>query len=212
LASVLSREQMAERIARDLPAGAYVNLGIGIPTLVANYIAPEREVILHSENGILGMGPEPPPERRNPNLINAGKQYVTMLPGGAFFHQADSFAMTRGRHVDVAVLGGLQVSCSGDLANWKVQGAKVGSIGGAMDIATGAKQVFVVMSHVTREGAPKLVSSLTYAVTALRCVSRVYTDMAVIDVTAEGFEVRELVEGFTREDLERATDAPLRWR
>ncbi len=202
----LTREQMAQRIARDLPDGTYVNLGIGIPTMVANYIAAEREVILHSENGILGMGPAPAPDRQNPNLINAGKQFVTMLPGGSFFHQADSFSMTRGRHVDYAVLGGLQVSADGDLANWKVLGAQVGSIGGAMDIASGAKHVYVVMTHVTKDGQPKIVNHLSYALTASHCVSRIYTDIAVIDVTPRGLSLRETAPGFTPADVQALTE------
>ena len=205
----LTREQIARRIAQDLPDGAYVNLGIGIPTLCGNYIPADREVILHSENGVVGYGPKPAPGKEDPNLINAGKEFVTLLPGGSFSHQADSFSMTRGRHVDFAVLGGMQVSARGDLANWKVPGATLGAIGGAMDIAAGAKQVFVAMTHVTNKGEPKIVNTLTYPVTALKCVTRIYTDIAVIDVTREGLVLREVALGFTAEDVQARTEPKL---
>ena len=205
----LTREQIARRIAQDLPDGAYVNLGIGIPTLCGNYIPADREVILHSENGVIGYGPKPAPGKEDPNLINAGKEFVTLLPGGSFSHQADSFSMTRGRHVDFAVLGGMQVSARGDLANWKVPGATLGAIGGAMDIAAGAKQVFVAMTHVTNKGEPKIVNTLTYPVTALKCVTRIYTDIAVIDVTREGLVLREVAPGFTAEDVQARTEPKL---
>ena len=205
----LTREQIARRIAQDLPDGAYVNLGIGIPTLCGNYIPVDREVILHSENGVIGYGPKPAPGKEDPNLINAGKEFVTLLPGGSFSHQADSFSMTRGRHVDFAVLGGMQVSARGDLANWKVPGATLGAIGGAMDIAAGAKQVFVAMTHVTNKGEPKIVNTLTYPVTALKCVTRIYTDIAVIDVTREGLVLREVAPGFTAEDVQVRTEPKL---
>ena len=205
----LTREQIARRVAQDLPDGAYVNLGIGIPTLCGNYIPADREVILHSENGVIGYGPKPAPGKEDPNLINAGKEFVTLLPGGSFSHQADSFSMTRGRHVDFAVLGGMQVSARGDLANWKVPGATLGAIGGAMDIAAGAKQVFVAMTHVTNKGEPKIVNTLTYPVTALKCVTRIYTDIAVIDVTREGLVLREVAPGFTAEDVQARTEPKL---
>ena len=205
----LTHEQIARRIAQDLPDGAYVNLGIGIPTLCGNYIPADREVILHSENGVIGYGPKPAPGKEDPNLINAGKEFVTLLPGGSFSHQADSFSMTRGRHVDFAVLGGMQVSARGDLANWKVPGATLGAIGGAMDIAAGAKQVFVAMTHVTNKGEPKIVNTLTYPVTALKCVTRIYTDIAVIDVTREGLVLREVAPGFTAEDVQARTEPKL---
>ena len=205
----LTREQIARRIAQDFPDGAIVNLGIGIPTLAANYIPEGREIVFHSENGLLGFGPAPEKGKEDPNLVNAGKEYVTMLPGGSFFHQADSFSMTRGRHVDVAVLGGMQVTPRGDLANWKIQGAQLGSIGGAMDIALGAKQVFVAMTHVTSKGEPKIVNELSYPVTALKCVTRIYTDLAVIDVTAQGLELMELAPGYSVVDVQAATEPRL---
>ncbi len=183
----LNREQMAARVARDIPEGAYVNLGIGMPTLVANHLPQGREVILHSENGVLGMGPAPAPGEEDPDLINAGKQPVTLLPGGCFFHHADSFAMMRGGHVDICVMGAFQVSATGDLANWH-SGAPdaIPAVGGAMDLAIGAKQVFVMMEHLTKDGKSKLVKQCTYPLTGIACVSRVYTDLAVIDITARG--------------------------
>ena len=205
----LTREQIARRIAQDLPDGAYVNLGIGIPTLCGNYLPPDREVILHSENGVVGYGPKPAPGEEDKNLINAGKEYITLLPGGSFSHQADSFSMTRGRHVDIAVLGGMQVSQRGDLANWKVPGTPMGAIGGAMDIASGAKQVFVAMTHVTARGEPKIVAQLSYPVTALKCVTRIYTDIAVIEVTREGLVLREVARGFSAEDVQAKTEPRL---
>lgn len=201
----LTREQIAKRIAQDLPDGCYVNLGIGIPTLCGNYIPKDREVILHSENGVLGGGPKPAPGHEDPNLINAGKEFITLLPGGSFSHQADSFSMTRGRHVDFAVLGGMQVSARGDLANWKVPGAPMGAIGGAMDIASGAKQVFVAMTHTTNKGEAKIVDQLTYPVTALKCVTRIFTDIAVIDVTPRGLVLLEVAPGFSAEDVQAMT-------
>lgn len=204
----LTREQIARRIAQDLPDGAYVNLGIGIPTLCGNYLPPDREVILHSENGVVGYGPKPAPGQEDKNLINAGKEYITLLPGGSFSHQADSFSMTRGRHVDIAVLGGMQVSQRGDLANWKVPGTPMGAIGGAMDIASGAKQVFVAMTHTAR-GEPKIVAQLSYPVTALKCVTRIYTDIAVIEVTREGLVLKEVAPGFTAEDVQAKTEPRL---
>ncbi len=207
---LLTREQIAQRIARDLPDGAVVNVGIGIPTLVPNYVIAGREVIFHSENGVLGVGPAPPKGKEDPNLINAGKQFITLLPGGSFFHHADSFSMTRGKHVDVAVLGGMQVAVNGDLANWKVKGAKLGSIGGAMDIATGAKQILVAMTHATSKGEPKIVNTLSYPVTALHCVTRVYTDIAVIEVTPEGLVLREIAPGHTVADVQALTEPKLK--
>ena len=205
----LTREQIAQRIALDLPDGCYVNLGIGIPTLCGNYIPQDREVILHSENGVVGYGPKPAPGKEDANLINAGKEYVTLLPGGSFSHQADSFSMTRGHHVDIAVLGGMQVSARGDLANWKVPGTPMGAIGGAMDIASGAKQVFVAMTHVTAKGEPKIVAQLSYPVTALKCVTRIYTDIAVIDVTRDGLVLNEVAPGFSAEDVQAKTEPQL---
>lgn len=206
--SPLTREQIAKRIAQDFADGAIVNLGIGMPTLAANYIPAGREILFHSENGLLGFGPAPEKGQEDPNLVNAGKEFVTMLPGGSFFHQADSFSMTRGKHVDVAVLGGMQVTPRGDLANWKVKGAPLGSIGGAMDIARGAKQVFVAMTH-TNKGKPKIVNTLSYPVTALNCVTRIYTDLAVIDVTPQGLALREVAPGYSASDVQALTEPKL---
>jgi 3-oxoacid CoA-transferase subunit B len=205
----LTREQIARRIALDLADGATVNLGIGIPTLASNYIPAGREIVFHSENGVLGIGPAPEQGKEDTHLVNAGRGYITMLPGGSFSHQADSFSMTRGRHIDVAVLGGMQVSAQGDLANWKVKGAKLGSIGGAMDIACGAKQVFVAMTHVTTDGQPKIVSQLSYPVTALRCVTRIFTDIAVMDVTQDGLALREVAPGYSAADVQALTEPHL---
>jgi 3-oxoadipate CoA-transferase beta subunit len=206
----LNREQMAARVARDIPEGAYVNLGIGMPTLVANHLPREREVILHSENGVLGMGPAPAPGEEDPDLINAGKQPVTLLAGGCFFHHADSFAMMRGGHVDICVMGAFQVSAAGDLANWH-SGAPdaIPAVGGAMDLAIGAKQVFVMMEHLTKDGKSKLVKQCTYPLTGIACVSRVYTDLAVIDITPDGLRVVEAVDGLEMDELQRLTGLPL---
>ena len=206
----LNRDQMAARIARDIPEGAYVNLGIGMPTLVANHLPAEREVILHSENGVLGMGPAPAPGEEDPDLINAGKQPVTLLKGGCYFHHADSFGMMRGGHVDICVMGAFQVSATGDLANWH-SGAPdaIPAVGGAMDLAIGAKQVFVMMEHLTKNGESKLVKHCTYPLTGIGCVSRVYTDLAVIDITPQGLRVVDVVDGLEIPELERITGLPL---
>ncbi|TFW20092.1 CoA transferase subunit B [Duganella callida] len=205
-----SREQMAARVAQDIPEGAYVNLGIGLPTKVANYLPADREVFLHSENGLLGMGPAPAPGEEDEDLINAGKQPVTLLTGGAFFHHADSFAMMRGGHLDVCVLGAFQVSSAGDLANWHTGAPDaIPAVGGAMDLALGAKQVFVMMEHQTKTGESKIVEACTYPLTAMACVSRIYTDMAVLDVTRDGLAVREMAPGLTFDELQAATAAPL---
>lgn len=209
-ASRYTREQMAERVARDIPEGAYVNLGIGLPTRVANYLPPEREVFLHSENGVLGMGPAPAPGEEDPDLINAGKQPVTLLAGGAYFHHADSFAMMRGGHLDICVLGAFQVSENGDLANWHTGAPDaIPAVGGAMDLAIGAKQVFVMMEHQTKSGESKIVGQCSYPLTGVKCVSRIYTDLAVLDVTPEGLRVREMAPGLTFKELQAATGAPL---
>lgn len=208
-----TRDQMAARVARDIPAGAYVNLGIGLPTMVANHIPADREVFLHSENGILGMGPAPRPGEEDWDLVNAGKQPVTLLTGGAYFHHADSFAMMRGGHLDICVLGAFQVSAAGDLANWSTGApGAIPAVGGAMDLAIGARQVFVMMEHCTKSGESKLVRQCSYPLTGLACVRRVYTDLAVIVVTPEGFEALEWVDGLSFEELCRRTDAPLRRR
>jgi 3-oxoadipate CoA-transferase, beta subunit len=206
----LTREQLAARVARDIPEGAYVNLGIGLPTLVANHLPRDREIFLHSENGILGMGPAPAPGEEDPDLINAGKQPVTLLPGGSFFHHADSFAMMRGGHLDICVLGAFEVSASGDLANWHTGAAEaIPAVGGAMDLAIGAKQVFVMMEHLTRAGESKIVERCRYPLTAVACVDRIYTDLAVIDVSPLGLRVREMVEGLPFAELQRVTRAEL---
>ncbi len=206
----LNRNQLAARIARDIPEGAYVNLGIGAPTLIANYLPPEREIFLQSENGILGMGPAPPKGEEDPDLINAGKQPVTLLTGGCFFHHGDSFAMMRGGHLDICVMGAFQVSGEGDLANWSTgELDAVPAVGGAMDLAIGAKRVFVMMDHVTKAGEPKIVERCTYPLTGSRCVSRIYTNLAVLDVTKDGLEIVETVPGMSFEELQRCTGVPL---
>ncbi|KEX92262.1 CoA transferase subunit B [Pseudomonas umsongensis] len=205
----LSRSEMAQRVADDILEGYYVNLGIGVPTLVANYLG-DKEVFLHSENGVLGMGPSPAPGEEDDDLINAGKQHVTLLPGGAYFHHADSFSMMRGGHIDIAVLGAFQVSVNGDLANWHT-GAEgsIPAVGGAMDLATGARQVFVMMDHLTKTGESKLVPQCTYPLTGIGCVTRIYTDLAILDVTAQGLKVREIVADISFEDLQALSGVPL---
>jgi 3-oxoadipate CoA-transferase beta subunit len=205
-----SREQMAQRVARDIPDGAIVNLGIGLPTLVANHIPSDREVILHSENGVLGMGPAPAPGEEDYDLINAGKQPVTLLPGGCYFHHADSFAMMRGGHLDVCVLGAFQVSATGDLANWNTGAPKaIPAVGGAMDLAIGAKKTYVMMEHQTKEGASKIVRSCSYPLTGIGCVSRIYTDLAVIDVTPTGLKLVEVCDGLSLPELQQLTGVPI---
>ncbi len=206
----LSREQMAARVARDIPEGAYVNLGIGLPTTVANFLPADKEIFLQSENGLLGMGPAPAPGLEDPDLINAGKQPVTLLTGGCYFHHADSFAMMRGGHLDICVLGAFQVSAHGDLANWSTGAPDaIPAVGGAMDLAIGAKQVFVMMDLFTKKGESKLVAECSYPLTGLRCVSRVYTDVAVFDLGADGATVLEMVEGMDIEQLRELTGLPL---
>jgi 3-oxoadipate CoA-transferase beta subunit len=206
-----TRDQMAARVARDIADGAVVNLGIGLPTLVANHLPADREVVLHSENGVIGMGPAPAPGAEDFDLINAGKQPVTLLPGGAFFHHADSFAMMRGGHLDVCVLGAFQVSARGDLANWHTGApGAIPAVGGAMDLAIGAKKTYVMMEHTTRQGESKLVEACTYPLTGLACVSRVYTDLAVIDLGAEGAVVVDRVPGLAFEQLQALTAIALR--
>jgi 3-oxoadipate CoA-transferase, beta subunit len=206
----LTREQIAQRAAMELPDGAYVNLGWGIPNLIANYLPKSVEVYFHSENGILGMGRRARPGEEDHDLVDAMKVPVTLIPGASFFHQADAHLMTRGGHLDVAVLGGFQVSEKGDLANWKIPGAKgSGGIGGAMDIAAGAKKLIVCMEHTTKEGAPKIVRQCTYALTGLSCVDTIITDLAVIDVKPEGLVLREIAPGWSKEELQKLTGAPL---
>jgi 3-oxoadipate CoA-transferase beta subunit len=202
--------QMAARVARDIPEGAYVNLGIGLPTFVANYLPADREIILQSENGLLGMGPAPAKGNEDPDLINASKQPVTLLTGGAYFHHADSFAMMRGGHLDICVLGAFQVSVRGDLANWSIGAPdSIPAVGGAMDLAIGAKNVYVMMEHLTKSGESKIVERCTYPVTGLSCVTRIYTDLAVIDVLDDGLRVVEMVDGLSFEQLQRMTGVPL---
>jgi 3-oxoadipate CoA-transferase beta subunit len=207
----MSRDQMAARVARDIPEGAYVNLGIGLPTLVANHLPKDREIFLQSENGVLGMGPAPAPGEEDYDLINAGKQPVTLLRGGCYFHHADSFGMMRGGHLDFCVLGAFQVSVEGDLANWHTgEPDAIPAVGGAMDLAIGAKQVFVMMEHLTKKGQSKIVERCTYPLTGIRCVNRIYTDLAVIEVTPQGLVALEVVDGLSFDDLVKLTGVPLR--
>ena len=205
-----TREQMAQRVARDIPDGAVVNLGIGLPTLVANHLPADREVMLHSENGIIGMGPAPAEGAEDYDLINAGKQPVTLLPGGSFFHHADSFAMMRGGHLDICVLGAFQISATGDLANWSTgEPGSIPAVGGAMDLAIGAKNTYVMMDHQTKSGESKIVPRCSYPLTALGCVSRVYTDLAVLDITPAGVQVVDLCDGLDMAQLQVLTAVPL---
>lgn len=210
--SRLSRDQIAARVARDIPQGSYVNLGIGLPTLVANHIPADREVILHTENGMLGFGPAPAKGDEDLDLINAGKQPVTELPGCAYFHHADSFAMMRGGHLDVCVLGAFQVSRHGDLANWHTGGPDaIPAVGGAMDLAIGAKDVYIMMDLLTKDGRSKLVEACTYPLTGIRCVSRVYTDMAVFDLKNGEVTVIEMFGGVTADALRDLVQLPLKF-
>ena len=205
-----TKDQMAARVARDIPNGAYVNLGIGLPTMVANHLPADREIVLHTENGLLGMGPAPVKGHEDWDLINAGKQAVTTLPGASFFHHADSFGMMRGGHLDFCVLGAFQVSVKGDLANWHTGGKDdIPAVGGAMDLAIGAKRVVVMMDHLTKQGESKIVPACTYPVTGLACVNRIYTDLAVIDVASEGLVVIDIAPGLTLDQLARMTGVPL---
>jgi len=207
----LDRNQMAARVARDIPEGSYVNLGIGLPTLVADHLPKGREIIIHSENGILGVGPRPAAGEEDEDLINAGKEPITLLAGAAFFHHADSFGMIRGRHLDYCILGAFQVAVNGDLANWHTGGADaIPAVGGAMDLAVGAKKVLVMMEHLTKKGESKIVGRCSYPLTGARCVDRIYTDLAVIDVKPDGLHVVEMVEGLDFPELERLTGVPLK--
>ena len=202
----LSRDELAQRVARDIPPGSYVNLGIGLPTRVADYLEPQQNVILHTENGMLGMGPEARDDQIDPDLINASKVPVTELPGAAYFHHADSFAMMRGGHLDVCVLGAFQVSVRGDLANWHTGAADaIPAVGGAMDLAMGAKRTYVMMSLFTNDGQPKLVPECTYPLTGLRCVSQVYTDLATFKITSDEVVVTETIGVSLKELISRLT-------
>ena len=206
-----SKDELAARVAQDIPEGATVNLGIGQPTLVANHIPPSREVLLHSENGILGMGPAPAKGQEDYDLINAGKQPVTLLPGGAFFHHTDSFAMMRGGHLDICVLGAFQVSATGDLANWHTgEPDAIPAVGGAMDLAIGAKQTWVMMDLLTKQGQSKLVQACTYPLTGIGCVKRVYTDLATLACTPQGLVVIDRVDGLGLEELSALIGLPLK--
>ena len=206
----MTRAEMAARLARDIPEGWYVNLGIGAPLQVADYVPANREVIFHSENGVLGMGPAPAAEEINRWLINAGKQYVTLREGGAYMHHADSFGLIRGGHLDLCVLGAFQVGENGDIANWSISdNDSAPAVGGAMDLAVGARRVWVLMEHQTKTGESRLVRRCTYPLTALGVVTRVYTNLAVLDVTADGFAVHAMAEGLTLDALQKVTDAPL---
>lgn len=206
----LTRDQIAERVAQDIPEGSYVNLGIGLPTKIAKYLPADKEIFLHSENGLLAFGPPPEKGQEDPELINAGKEYVTMLTGGSFFHHGDSFTMMRGGHLDICVLGAFQVDEDGDLANWHTGAPDaIPAVGGAMDLAVGAKKVFVTTDHVTKTGEPKIVSKLTYPVTGKKCVDRIYTDLCVIDVTDDGLKVIEKVAGLSFDELQQLTGATL---
>ncbi len=205
-----SREQMAELVAADIPDGSYVNLGIGIPELVAKFVPEGREFIYHTENGLLGMGPAPTPGQEDPELINAGKKAVTANPGASYFHHADSFAMIRGGHIDVCVLGAMQVSSDGDLANWSTGAPDaIPAVGGAMDLIAGVKTIFVTTQHTTKTGLAKLVRKCSYPLTGQKVVSRVYSDLAIIDITPEGFRLLKLAPGVTFQEVCEKTDAPL---
>ena len=205
-----TKDELARRVAQDIYDGAYVNLGIGQPTLVANHLPPGIEVVLHSENGILGMGPAPAQGEEDYDIINAGKQPVTLLPGGAYFHHADSFGMMRGGHLDICVLGAFQVSTTGDLANWSTgEPGAIPAVGGAMDLAVGARQTWVMMDLLTKQGASKLVAECSYPLTALACVKRVYTDLATLACTPQGLRLIDAVEDLSREALEALIGLPV---
>ena len=205
-----SKEQLAQRVAQDIHDGAYVNLGIGMPTLVANHLPAGIEVILHSENGILGMGPAPAAGHEDYDLINAGKQPVTMLAGGAYFHHADSFSMMRGGHLDICVLGAFQVSATGDLANWHT-GEKdaIPAVGGAMDLAIGAKQTWVMMDLLTKKGESKVVAQCSYPITGIACVKRIYSELATLECTPQGLKLVDMVDGLTHAELEKMLGLPI---
>lgn len=206
----LTRDGIAYRVAADLPEGSYVNLGIGIPSLIPSFLPAGREVFFHSENGILGVGPMAEAGAEDPDVVNAGKEYVTIVPGGSVFDHALSFTMIRGGHITHAVIGAIEVAANGDLANWSVPGEKVPGVGGAMDLAFGIANLFVAMTHVTSKGRPKILRACTCPLTAPRCVRRIYTDLAVIDVTADGLVLREVAPGLDPAAVQARTEAPLR--
>ena len=209
-AKPLTRDEIAKRVGRDIPDGAYVNLGIGLPTLAANYVPSDREVVYHSENGILGMGPAPKKGEEDLDIINAGKQPVTLLPGAAIFHHTDAFAMIRGGHIDLALLGAMQVAANGDLANWSTGDETLPpAVGGAMDLGAGAASVWALMEHTTKNGEPKILERCTYPLTAAGVVDRIYTNLAVIEVTPDGLIVREMAPGLEFEELQKKTGAKL---
>jgi 3-oxoadipate CoA-transferase beta subunit len=207
----LNREEMARIAARDIPDGSYVNLGIGVPTLIADYVPEGRELMLHSEQGLLGLGPKAAEGEEDMDVVNAGKQFVTLLPGASVFSHSDSFLMVRGGHIDIACLGAFQVASNGDLANWSVGGKdQIPGVGGAMDLAAGARRVWVLMEHCQKDGAPRLLERCTYPLTAPRCVNRIYTNYAVIEVTPDGFRVDRIIEGMDLSTLQEITGAPLK--
>ena len=209
--TALSRPQMAWRAAQDIENGWYVNLGIGLPTMVSDHIPAGREIVFHSENGILGMGPKPEPGKEDPYMVDAGKNKTTLVTGGCFVHHADAFLMIRGGHLDLSIMGAFEVSQVGDLANWTTEDPNFPpGVGGAMDLAVGAKRVRVLLEHTTKDGSPRIKVKCAYPLTAERCVSRIYTNLAVIDVTPEGLIVREIIEGLSFEELQQKTEAPLK--
>lgn len=205
-----NRNEMAQKVALDIPDGAYVNLGIGMPELVADFVPADREVIYHTENGLLGMGPVPAPGQEDPELINAGKKMITAIPGACYFHHADSFTMIRGKHIDICVLGAMQVSEKGDLANWSTgEPNAIPAVGGAMDLVAGIKTIYVITQHTTKDGEYKIVQNCTYPLTGVKVVNRVYTDLAIIDVKPDGLFVKELAPGVSFDYLQQRTGAPL---